>query len=265
MFRSKTVFVLGAGASQEVGLPVGEGLKKIIAEKIYITFDDFGSRQTSGDHQIMTALWEHTMLPNRMKGDPNPYIHAAWKLRDALPQAISIDNLLDAYREDERFKTCGKLSIVSSILEAEKASKIYYNPIERQKINFGSLDETWFAGFIKILTENVPHRDIENIFDNVGILNFNYDRCIEHYLHESLQNYYSLEANVVSELINKIQILHPYGSVGKLPWQNSNNTQVPYGSERTNLLALAKQIKTFNERVHEADEIKQIIPININN
>lgn len=257
MFRSKTVFILGAGASEEVGLPIGNDLKKKIAQKIDIRFD-YVSTQISGDYQIMQALREHTMLPNRQLGNPNPYLYAAWKLRDALPQAISIDNLLDAYRGDELSETCGKLGIISSILEAEKASTIYCNPTKQQKINFGSLDQTWFAGFVKILTENVPQRDVENIFDNVGILNFNYDRCIEHYLHESLQNYYDLEANAVSTLINRIQILHPYGSVGKLTWQNSSNTQVLYGSERSNLLALAKQIKTFNERVHETDEITQI-------
>ena len=217
MFRSKTVFILGAGASAEVGLPIGNELKKIIAQKIDIRFD-YGQTQVSGDGQIMQALWEHTMFPDRRRGDPNPYLHAAWKLRDALPQAISIDNLLDAYRADEPSETIGKLGIVRSILEAELASKIYYKPNQSERINFGTLDETWFAGFVKILTENVPRSDVEKIFDNVGILNFNYDRCIEHYLHESLENYYSLEANAVTDLIDRIQILHPYGSVGSLPW-----------------------------------------------
>jgi len=39
MFKSKTLFVVGAGASQEAGLPTGTELKSIIAEKLDITFD----------------------------------------------------------------------------------------------------------------------------------------------------------------------------------------------------------------------------------
>ena len=259
MFRSKTVFILGAGASAEVGLPIGNELKQIIAQKIDIRFDSFGHNPISGDTQIVKALWQHTLLPDRSRGNINPYLYAAWKLRDALPQAISIDNLLDAYREDEYSETCGKLGIVSSILEAERASKIYYTRHEREKIDFEMLNETWFAGFIKILTENVPQRDVEKIFDNVAILNFNYDRCIEHYLHESLQNYYSLQSNAATPLMSKIKILHPYGCVGGLPWQEPNHLkQVSYGSDSSNILNLSKQIKTFNERVHEAEEIKEI-------
>ena len=38
MFESKTVFVLGAGASHEVGLPVGSGLAEIISKKLDIRF-----------------------------------------------------------------------------------------------------------------------------------------------------------------------------------------------------------------------------------
>lgn len=250
---------MGAGASEEVGLPVGEQLKSIIAEKIDIRFDEWGSRQVSGDVSIMDAFWKCTRESNGRRGDPNPYLRAAWRLRDALPQAISIDNLLDAYRDDPLSERCGKLGIVSSILEAERASKIFFNQNDRQTINFSQLSNTWFAGFIKILTENIAQSEVEKIFDNVSILSFNYDRCIEHYLYESLQNYYSLEANKIVPLMQKLKILHPYGSVGRLPWQEQNPlTQVPFGAERGNLLQLSEQIKTFNERTHEADKIQEI-------
>ncbi len=188
------------------------------------------------------------------------------ELRNALPQAISIDNLLDAYRDDKMSEICGKLGIVSSILEAERSSKIYYDPQhhynshDKQKIDFDQLSETWFAGFIKILTENVAKSEIDKIFDNVSILSFNYDRCIEHYLYEALQIYYGLDANKMASLMKPLKIFHPYGYVGKLPWQESTShmLHVPFGSKENNVLELSKQIKTFNERVHEAEEIKEI-------
>ncbi len=193
------------------------------------------------------TLKGHVKQPDGHPGDINPYLHAAWKLRDALPLAISIDNLLDAYREDKWSEICGKLGIVSSILEAERLSKIYCRPTEMQKINLSQLSETWFTGFVKILTENVAKSEVSGIFENVAILSFNYDRCVEHYLHEALQVYYSLDANAVTTLMQTVKILHPYGSVGKLPWQESA-LRVPFGAERINILSPSKQIKTFNEK-----------------
>ena len=43
MFNSKTTIVVGAGASAELGMPVGSELKKTIATKLDIRFSD-GSR-----------------------------------------------------------------------------------------------------------------------------------------------------------------------------------------------------------------------------
>jgi len=39
MFQPNTVFVLGAGASHEVGLPLGSELKRIIANKLDFEYD----------------------------------------------------------------------------------------------------------------------------------------------------------------------------------------------------------------------------------
>ena len=44
----KTVFIIGAGASTEVGLPVGDELKHKIAELLDIEID---FPQTKGDHE----------------------------------------------------------------------------------------------------------------------------------------------------------------------------------------------------------------------
>lgn len=258
MFRAKTVFVLGAGASAEVGLPVGETLKGIIAKKIDIQFK-FGNEQISGDHQITSALREQVRQPDGRGGDIYPYLHAAWRLRDALPHAISIDHALDAHRDDELAKVCGKLAIVRSILEAEQNSKIGYSRNERRQLNFDQVADTWFVKFVHLLTESVPKNEINKIFDNVTFVSFNYDRCIEHYLHEALQKYYALDEKAATEIMKPLKIFHPYGSVGKLPWQDPDHTlQVPYGAERYNLLELSKQIKTFHETVDEKAEIDNI-------
>lgn len=258
MFKAKTVFVLGAGASAEVGLPVGEELKGIIAAKLDIRSDP-NQGVNFGDERIKEAFWERDRLRGVVQNDINPYIHAAWRLRDALPLAISIDNLLDAHRDDELAKVCGKLGIVSSILEAERKSNLSFPAGERQRLVSGLAQGTWFARFLKLLTEGTDKNNVDSIFDNISIVSFNYDRCLEHYLHEVLQIYYALESNAITKIMARLKIFHPYGSVGKLPWQEQDQTlQVPYGAERYNLLELSKQIKTYNESVDENAEIEQI-------
>ncbi|NOZ75692.1 MAG: hypothetical protein GXO90_10050, partial [FCB group bacterium] len=56
MVRKKSIIILGAGASQEVGLPVGSELKNSISELLDIRFDEDGIKQISGDYSITAAL-----------------------------------------------------------------------------------------------------------------------------------------------------------------------------------------------------------------
>ena len=54
MFRAKTVFVIGAGASVEVGLPMGSELLKQIVKLTDIKFEYYTHK--SGDPAILEAL-----------------------------------------------------------------------------------------------------------------------------------------------------------------------------------------------------------------
>ncbi|MCP4585501.1 hypothetical protein, partial [Pseudoalteromonas sp.] len=115
-----TVFVIGAGASKEANLPTGRELKDKISRLLDIRFDY--RQQKHGDYLVVNALRELVKGEDGRSDDINPYIHEAWHIRDALPQAISIDNFIDSQRGNEKIAICGKLAIVRSILEAEKNS-----------------------------------------------------------------------------------------------------------------------------------------------
>ena len=117
MFYSKTLFVVGAGASKEAGLPTGNELTATIAKKVDIKFRDFND-QFSGDFEIAAALRSHASDVDGPPGDINPYLPACWHIRDAMPQAISIDSFID-HQGDDKIEVCGKLAIVRSILEAQ--------------------------------------------------------------------------------------------------------------------------------------------------
>jgi hypothetical protein len=75
---------------------------------------------------------------------------------------------------------------------------------------------------------------------------------LEHFLFHSVQNYYRIDANSASELIQQIKITHPYGVVGKLPWQASG-VRITFGAtpDPKAIIQIAGQIKTFTERIED--------------
>jgi hypothetical protein len=178
MFKSKVLFILGAGASCEAKLPSGSELKITIGEKLNLQFD-FGPRNLKdGDAQIFCALEKHC------HGDDEliKYLRAGKQYYGARHQAISIDNYLDAHQNDKYTILCGKLGIAKTILEAERRSLLYFDETKREKMNFANLENTWYGAFQKILTENVEKSNISKLFENVSFITFNYDRCLEHFL-----------------------------------------------------------------------------------
>ncbi len=245
---SKTVFVLGAGSSQEAKLPVGSELKKHIASSLDIWFEDF--RQTRGDRAITAAL-SLAAAPSR---DIGPFQQAAWRIRDAMPQAISIDHYIDAHSGDSQVEICGKLAIVRSILEAEAKSSINANSSTvNPSIHFEEIENTWFNPFFRLLTEDCRKADIEKRISSVALIVFNYDRCIEHYLYYALQRYYAISDRDAADLLRKMDIFHPYGRVGSLPWLDPINAVEFGGTPDPRLLfTLSGQIKTFTEGTNAA-------------
>lgn len=244
----KTLFVVGAGASKEANLPIGSELKQSISRVLDIRFER-GHTMNSGDDVICNAFRIAVQSNNPPSQDINPFLHASWRIRDAMPQAISIDNFIDAHSDDKRIELCGKLAIVRTILEAESKSSLFVDPSRGDnKLKFSQLENTWFSSFWQLLFENCKLSDIEQRLSSVALVIFNYDRCIEHYLYHALQNYYSISASDVAKLLKRLEIYHPYGTVGALPWLSSQNA-IGYGAtpHPKQLLELANQIKTFTE------------------
>lgn len=240
---NKNIFVIGAGASGEANLPTGNELKNKIVDLLDIGFNF--STQIRGDRLIVDALRE-------LDHDINLYLDEARHIRDALPQAISIDNFIDSQRGNEELAICGKLAIVRSILEAEEQSSMFYKAFipgePNNNFDFKAIEDTWYNSFFQILTENCVKGDLEERFKSVVLIVFNYDRCIEFFLYEALQNYYRIDGKEAAELISNLTIYHPYGSVGSLPWQQADEI-IGFGVKPVGLLLkeLAVKIKTFTE------------------
>lgn len=243
------VLVVGAGASNEANLPVGAGLKQEIAKALDIRYER-GNRTTGGD-DIINDAFRMLAASDPGKGGINPYLKAARHIRNAMPQAISIDNFIDSHRTDEKIALCGKLAIARSILAAESTSYLKIAPGNAyNKMDFSGLETTWFNAFFQLLTENCQQADLPQRLSKVAIICFNYDRCIEHYLYSALQNYYGMSPDDTSEVMSNLDIHHPYGTVGKLPWQDQKEG-CAFGAEPQpkQLLALAGELRTFTEGI----------------
>jgi hypothetical protein len=249
MFEKKTAIILGAGASKEAGLPVGYVLKEKIASILDISFGSFGDRQESGDTLVYEALCELVRRDDLVSRDVNPHLYMAWRIRDAMPQAISIDNYLDAHQGNVKLERCGKLAIARAILNAERESLLYidrsnsYNTIDQK-----NLVNTWYNSFFQLLTENCRVDDLEKRLSSIKLIIFNYDRCLEHFLYHSLQTYYGINETDAAKLVKGIEIYHPYGTVGSLPWYGGE-VIADFGIEPNSrqLVDLVSQIRTFTE------------------
>ena len=250
MLSRPTVVVIGAGASFELGLPVGAELKKSIAALLNITFPD-GYNQKSGDHQIKELVKARSLESGER--DWNPTLHKCWLLRDALPGSLSIDNLMDAHRTDEEITFIGKLAIAKAILAAERKSKLFRDTGERE-FTFADVSGTWLVPFFQIASEGVARENADDIFKNVTFLVFNYDRCVERFLPVALKLYYGLSDTEVAAIAGKVRILHPYGQVGSITHDDSGLNYVPFGSDRYDLPKVAEGIRTFSEGLHNPEQ-----------
>lgn len=259
-----TLFIIGAGASKEVDLPIGEELKKIICNLIDFRYDTFGML-THGDEKIVNAIKLNIKKENKSDktGDEifNEYLLEAEHIKSNLIASYSIDNFIDTHRDNKKIALLGKLGIVKSILQKEKGSKLYF---ENDQFDYNKINNTWYLKFFKSITENCNKDDLKERFKLIKFIIFNYDRCVEHFLNNALKQYYRLTESEIAEIVNCLTIYHPYGSIGQLPL-NSTNYSIKFGADPTpeNLLTLSGKIKTFTEGTDpnssEIQKIKEIM------
>ena len=82
---------------------------------------------------------------------------------------------------------------------------------------------------------------------------------MEHILYHALQSKYGISDGHAADVLAKLTIIHPYGSVGKLAWQ-FDESPIRYGEKATpnGLVALTDEIKTFTERVEDQESIDEM-------
>jgi hypothetical protein len=259
VLQRPTVFVLGAGSGVDVSMPTGAMLSDEIARKTNIRFQTF--EPISGDGFTLAALRRIAKIKG-MK-DANPLLAAGRSISKGIHYSRSIDSYIHTHRHDDNVKTCGKVAIVQTILDSERKSHLFVDRTHPQRFkNHDLVLKSWLSDFMYLLQTGIGvAENLGDIFSNLTVINFNYDRCIEHFLYVALQDYFRLDANKAAELLSKFRIYHPYGKVAPLPWE-STAKGLEFGADtqsgEADLSNLYDNIRTFNEEVAEGEDLTAI-------
>ena len=258
----ETVFVIGAGASAEVGLPTGERLKELISDSLDIEYNSIGDA-SKGDILIERSIREKcskisdTRLSHK---EMSEYKTIFKKTRNLLHLSPSIDNFIDSNREDKRISLCGKLAILQNILESERQSKLYFDDRMGKGLSYNVIQNTWHQKYFHLITEGSDKNEAREKILKSSFIIFNYDRCFEHFMYNALKDFYTLSDDEAVEFMNAMNIIHPYGKVGELPYSRKGEA-IRFGADIGNpkfLLSLSSSIKTFTESIDEEKVVKNI-------
>jgi hypothetical protein len=252
MFKQRTLFILGAGASKEVNIPLGTELARQISELLHIR---------AGNRVGETLLKQ---LYDRFPVRDNAYNRAAVAIHKGVRLANSIDDFLDRHSTNNELQLVGKAAIARAILYAESQSSF-----GRNGINLDQLEDKWHMRFFRMLGAEVRVSEVVEIFKNVTFIVFNYDRCLEHFLVNALQLVYQIPLNHAQALVSAAPIIHPYGVIAPL----CGDGWVPFGGADAfehDCSALVANVKIFTEqmtdkrikqRIHEAIRLAEQIVI----
>lgn len=262
MFRQDTTIVVGAGASCELGLPSGEGLKQQIMGVLGRTSENSYGFSDHTMQLIMKAFvgadpfaWNTKLEPFRLAAD---------RILRGLPLAPSIDNFLHSHQEDENVVRLGKLAIGLCILRAERhshfftrqtatervAARLSPRVVHQPTIRESSMAKTWYPALAQQLFSGVQRNNIKQVFENVRFVVFNYDRCLEQFIWMALQDYFDVDGEEAAEALEGVQFSHPYGSLGVLPWRSNSGEGLALGEEDVeDYWFVGTRLRTFTESV----------------
>jgi hypothetical protein len=175
MFAKPTVFIIGAGASSELKLPLGSTLRDNIALTIGYRFK--GSELQDGDETLLDAIRRHF----NDETITNTYVSAGRDLAATMPVHASIDEALHYWSAKPEAVQFGKIAIVNEILRAERNSSLFEDR-KTGRVETDKAMDAWLWPFLSMAVGSQTREEIEGVFDNITVINFNYDRTVEHYL-----------------------------------------------------------------------------------
>ncbi len=181
-------------------------------------------------------------------------LEAARHIRLNLLGNRSIDQFIHDNQGDHFIHDVGKYAISYCICAAEHESRI---PNIDQN-DFSTHNDTWLARCANLIFSGMPAGidGARHALNQVGIICFNYDRCIEVHFERVLKREFGLLEEEAISLIDNMDIVHPYGKIGPLrfyPVRDVAQPPVPFGDTEglTGIWpTMIGQVKTFTESIN---------------
>jgi len=219
MITNKTVFILGAGASQPFGYPTGRELRDNILTNLM------------SPHQANNICWKNRYDRFSKLGFTEKDIS---KFRDEFSRSTLYS--IDAFLENRPdFNEIGKIAIADTLIPYEDEGRLF------------ATEKNWYS---YLFNRMIPGCTFEKFAENkIAFITFNYDRSLEHYLYNALKNTYDKQISEVTKALNAIEILHVYGQLSFLPWQDTGGQA--YEGKRAENPDYLKQSANMIRIVHE--------------
>jgi len=177
MITEPTVLILGAGASEAYGFPLGQGLVRKVCE----IMEDQSKKEA-----IESAGYAPEELSN--------FIETLSSYG-----APSVDSFLERC---PKFIPIGKAAIATALIPLEDPIRLLAHNIP---------NPNWYQLLINALDEPIGSF-LEN---KVSIITFNYDRSLDYYLFKALSKRYDSEEHAMG-LFKQFNLVHVHGELGSL-------------------------------------------------
>lgn len=244
MIRTKTTLVIGTGAGNEIEMPDGRELLNKVAQGF-----DFARLGSDLQTRDMVSLDQHFEKFARRVGATRQKLHeAGGAIRTSARIASSVDAILEQHGTDPLVQAAGKLAIIFYTLQGEARSPLGLEPRDPGDLPLRG-NENWLFQLGRLIVDGVPRAQADKCFDNLTIINFNYDRAVQHYLPWVVSMAFGMTLNEARQLVGaKLNIVHPFGNAGRLPWEPGETPDAEWGNEEPwNIHNLVKEIRTASE------------------
>ena len=233
--------------------PSGKELLNDIWNSSHITFELNNVVESKTKDPKFAYIIREAVIRNLMPAD-TANIYREFKT--SLKGMPSIDDFIET-RKDPNITNFGKISIIHHIRERERKSDLYIEENTTPIFN-DRMRETWLYSLWLLLTRGHDKTTIENIFKDSYFIVFNYDRCIEEYFSQALMSTYSLDLNSVKRIMSTMNIVHPYGLVGKDHNEIPHYMRSDFGQplSANDIIDLSSKILTYSESVNSETEYK---------
>lgn len=227
MIETKTLLIIGAGASVPYGYPTGSQLKDMLCDvnnsqslkEYMLNILNMGGRK-----EVIEVFCQ------QFRASPDNSIDVFLGKR----KGQYISKLINGVTVKCKltYEDFGKLAIANQLIKCEKIDSLNPN------------DDNW----LQYLWNHMNNDVIDDFKSNkLKIVTFNYDRVIEQYFQTAIESSYGVETEVATNLREStIDIVHVYGSLQSLD-------ERAYGAKSDNIGEVANSVRVISEAREEKD------------